>query len=108
MIILWVRGEWNKPSRWLQIIKWDDNMCYSEMLTSWSSVFKQRFLPAPVSVRQESTDPDIPERGSVKKWPCVREVCLNAKYVEWGWFILITFPAIFEKISYFYILIFSI
>ena len=50
----------------LQIVKCDDRTCCSEMRTTWRSVFKQKFLPSPVAVRQEP-GPVIPEVGQVKK-----------------------------------------
>ena len=64
---LWVSQHCRITRYMLQIVKCDGRTCCSEMRTSWSSVFKQKFLPSPVPVRQEPTGPVIPEVGQVKK-----------------------------------------
>ena len=64
---LWVSQHCRITKHILQIVKCDDRTCCSEMRTSWSSIFKQKFLPSPVPVRQEPTGPVIPEVGQVKK-----------------------------------------
>ena len=48
----WVSKHCRISQDMLQIAKCDDRQCCSEMRTSWNEVFKQRFLPTPVPVRQ--------------------------------------------------------
>ena len=62
----WVAVHCRISQCFLQIVKCLDEACCGNMRTNWVGIFPDRFLPAPVPVRQTHGGPSVPRVNDVK------------------------------------------